>query len=107
MISPGYLIIVGLFLVYYLMVLLFEKRMIHDPKEIIGKFLSVILFYAGISIIGFSFTGEPFLGDSIENYNVYIFIIGFIAVLWTIPELLSEFRFFRRFMNGGRKGRKK
>lgn len=106
MISSAYLLIVGLFLIYYLLVLVIEKRMIHDPNEIIGKFLSVVLFYAGISIIYFSFTGEPFLGDSIDNYNVYIFIIGFIAVLWTIPELLSEFRFFKRFMNGGKKRQK-
>jgi len=99
MISPTYLIIVGIFLLYYLLVLALEKKMIHDPKEIIGKFLSVILLYAGISIIFFSLTGKPFLGESEDNYNLYIFIIGFIAILWTIPELLSEFKFFRKFMN--------
>ena len=77
--------------------------MLHDPKEIISKFLSVILLYAGISIIYFSFTGEPFLSDSQENYNLYIFIIGFVAILWTIPDLLSEFAFFRKFMVKGKR----
>ena len=98
MISTSYLIIVGLFLLYYLLVLVIEKKMIHEPKSIIARFLSVILFYAGISIIYFSFTGKAFLDDSTENYNLYVFIIGFIALLWTIPDLLSEFRFFRKFM---------
>ena len=100
MISPGYLIIVGLFLFYYLLVLVFERKMIHEPKDIIAKFLAVILFYAGVSIIYYSFTGKPLLGDSDESYNLYIFIIGFVAILWTIPDLLSEFKFFRKFMKG-------
>jgi len=77
--------------------------MLHDPKEIISKFLSVILLYAGISIVYYSFTGTPFLGESEDNYNLYIFIIGFVAILWTIPDLLSEFKFFRKFINGGKK----
>lgn len=71
--------------------------MIHDPKEIIGKFLAISLFYAGISIIYFSITGNPLFNESKETYNIYIFIIGFIAMIWTIPELLSEFRFFKKF----------
>lgn len=99
MISLSYLTIVGVFLLYYLLVLIFERKMIHDPKEIIGKFLSVLLLYAGISIIYFSFTGKPFLGDSENNYDLYIFIIGFVAILWTVPDLLSEFKFFRKFIN--------
>jgi|TARA_B100001971_G_C18152139_1_gene516429 uncharacterized membrane protein len=107
MISLGYLIVVGLFLLYYLLVLIFEKRMIHDPKEIIGKFLSVILFYAGVSIIYFSLTGEPLYGDSIENYSIYIFLIGFVAFIWAVPDLLSEFKFFRKFMDDGKKKRRK
>lgn len=106
MISTNYLIIVGLFLFYYLAILILERKMLHDPKEIIGKFLSVILFYAGISIIYFSFTGKPFLGETQENYNLYIFIIGFVAVLWTIPELLSEFKFFNKFMNNKKRIKK-
>jgi|TARA_B100001971_G_C17946935_1_gene410585 hypothetical protein len=100
MISLGYLIVVGLFLVYYLLVLVFEKRMIHDPKEIIGKFLSVVLFYVGISIIYFSLTGRPFIGETIETYSIYIFLIGFVAFIWAIPDLLSEFKFFRKFIEG-------
>jgi hypothetical protein len=89
------------------MLLIFERKIVHDPKEIIGKFLAVILFYAGLSIIYFSFSGEPFLGESRANYDLYIFIIGFIAVLWTVPELLSEFEYFRKFMEGKKEKRKK
>jgi len=70
----------------------------HDPGEILEKFLSVVLLYAGISLIYFAITGKPFLYDSLETYSVYIFIIGFIAVLWTIPNLLQEFAFFQKFM---------
>ncbi len=103
MISPTYLIIVGIFLLYYLLVLIIERKMISEPKEIISKFLAVILLYAGISIIYFSFTGKPFLSESTENYNLYIFIIGFVSILWTIPDLLSEFNFFNKFMNKGKK----
>jgi hypothetical protein len=103
MISPTYLLIIGVFLLYYLLVLLIEKKMISDPKDLIGKFLSVILLYAGISLIYFSFTGKPFLTDSTENYNLYIFIMGFVAILWTIPDLLSEFLFFKRFIDKGKK----
>jgi len=103
MISPSYLIIIGIFLIYYLTLLITEKRMLHDPKEIISKFLSVILFYAGISIIYFSLTGKPFFTESTETYNLYIFIIGFVAILWTIPELLSEFKFFKKFIKNPKK----
>ena len=80
-----------------------EKKMLHDPKDIISKFLSVILLYAGISIIYFSLTGVPLLGESEDNYDLYIFIIGFVAILWTVPDLLSEFKFFKKFINGGKK----
>jgi len=103
MISQTYLIVVGIFLLYYILVLMIEKKMIHDPKDIISKFLSVILLYAGISLIYFSFTGKPFLSDSADNYNLYIFIMGFVAIIWTIPDLLSEFNFFKKFMYKGKK----
>ncbi len=107
MVAQAYLVVVGLFLIYYLLVLFKERKIIKDPNEIISKFLSMILLYAGISIIYFSFTGKPFLGDSVENYNLYIFIIGFIAILWTIPELLSEFSFFRKFLKNKKWNTKK
>jgi hypothetical protein len=97
MISPEYLFIIVVFLIYYLAVLIIERKVIRDPQEIIGKFLSVILMYAGISLIFFALTGKPFLGASQENYNIYIFIIGFVAILWTIPELLEEFEWFQNF----------
>ena len=103
MISLTYLIIIGIFLIYYLTILITEKKMLHDPKEIISKFLSIILFYAGISIIYFSLTGKPLLDETQETYNIYIFLIGFVAVLWTIPELLSEFKFFKKFMKNGKR----
>ena len=107
MISTSYLVIISVFLLYYLSILFFEKKMIHDPKDIIGKFLSVLLLYAGISIIYFSFTGNSLFGESTETYDLYIFIIGFVAVLWTIPDLLSEFRFFRKFIKKNNKNKKK
>lgn len=90
-------------MIYYLLVLLVEKKIINEPADIISKFLAVLLLYAGISLIYFSFTGKPFFSSSTENYNLYIFIIGFIAVLWTVPELLSEFRFFKKFMKKKKK----
>ena len=102
-IGPVFSIIVGLFMIYYILVLVIEKRVIQDAREILEKFLAVILLYAGISIIYFSITGEPFFTDTRETYSIYLFIIGFIALLWTIPVLLSEFRFFRKFVERGNK----
>ncbi len=103
MISLEYIIIIITFLIYYLAILIFEKRVIRDPQEIIGRFLSVILLFAGISLIYFALTGNPFPGSSPDNYNIYIFIIGFVAVLWTVPDLLEEFKFFRNFNKKGKK----
>jgi predicted tellurium resistance membrane protein TerC len=80
------------------MVLFFEKKLISEPKEIITRFLSVILLYVGVSLIYLSLTGKPLFGESTENYSIYIFIMGFVAILWTIPDLLSEFEFFKRFI---------
>lgn len=105
MIDLGYLIIITAFLLYYFLVLISERKVIEEPRDIIEKFLSVILLYAGVSLIYFSLTGEPMFNDSPETYNIYIFIIGFIAILWTVPGLLREFRFFRRFI--GEEKRKK
>lgn len=102
--NPGYLIIVALFLLYYLILIVVERKFIREAGEIIEKFLSVVLLYAGVSLIYYSLTGKPFLSESVETYNIYIFIIGFIAVIWTIPTLLSEFGFFRRFSR--KRGRK-
>ena len=107
MIDQGYLLIVAIFLLYYFLVLIKEKVLMEDPREIIDKFLSILLLYAGISIVYFSLTGKNFLSNTEESYSVYLFIIGFIAILWTVPNLLKEFAFFRRFLNNGRKkGRK-
>ncbi len=103
----GFLIIIGIFIVYYLAVLFAEKRIIHEPKDIIDKFLSIILLYAGVSIIYYAITGQPFLSDTEDSYAVYIFIIGFVALLWTIPNLLKEFRFFKNFIKKGEKISKK
>lgn len=104
MISLEYIIIITVFLIYYLAVLIKEKKVIKEPQEIISKFLSVILLYAGVSLVYFALTGKPFPGTSEESYNIYIFIIGFVAILWTIPELLEEFSFFKNF---GKKKKKK
>ena len=102
----GYMMIVGIFLLYYVFLIIVERRIIKDAGEIIQKFLSVALLYAGISLIYFSLTGKPFLGESVETYNVYIFIIGFIALVWTIPNLLFDFKYFRNFFEK-KKRRKK
>ncbi len=103
MASLDYIIIVSIFVLYYIIVLISEKKMIEDPKEIIEKFLAVLLTYAGVSLIYFSITGRPFLGGEISEYYVYIFIIGFISVLWAVPNLLSEFKFFKNFQRKGKK----
>ncbi len=101
--SISYLVIISLFVIYYFFVLVLEKKIIDDPKEIIEKFLAVVLSYAGISLIYFSVTGKPFFGESMTEYYVYIFLIGFVAMLWAIPNLLSEFRFYKRFVKKGKK----
>jgi hypothetical protein len=93
----GYAVIIAVFVVYYALLLIIERKVIRDPSEILDKFLSVILMYAGVSLIYYSITGKPFLNDSPETYNIYIFIIGFIALLWTIPNLLEKFSFFGKF----------
>ncbi|MFH1289924.1 MAG: hypothetical protein ABIH92_00800 [Nanoarchaeota archaeon] len=105
--EPGYLIIVGLFLFYYLVLIISEKRFIKEPSEILEKFLAVVLLYAGVSLVYFSLTGKAFLSDNVESYNIYIFVIGFVAVIWTIPTLLSEFGFFRRFVRKGERRKRK
>ncbi len=92
-----YLMIIGLFVFYYVLLMIVEKKFISEPKEIIEKFLAVALLYAGISLIYFSLTGKPFLTEDVSEYYVYIFIIGFIAVLWAVPNLLREFGVFKKF----------
>jgi len=103
----GYLIMIFVFLIYYFLVLFKEKKILSDPKDIIDKFLSIILLYAGISLIYYSLTGKPFLSDTPQSYAIYIFIIGFVAILWTIPNLLKEFRFFEKFMQSSQKLKRK
>ncbi len=101
--DPAFILIISVFLIYYFTVLFFEKKLISEAKDIIDKFLSVTLLYAGISLIYYSITGQPMLTDTEGSYNVYIFIMGFVAVLWTIPHLLSEYNFFRKFMRKKRR----
>lgn len=103
MMDIRYTFIVLAFLIYYLLVIIIEKKIIHKPSEILDKFLSVLLLYAGTSLIYFSLTGKPFLTDSADTYTIYIFVIGFIAILWTIPNLLEEFTFFNKFFNPQKK----
>ena len=97
MVATSYIVVVGLFLLYYLVLLIKERKLIKDPGDIIAKFLSMVLLYAGVSIVYFSLTGKTLFGESAEAYNIYIFIIGFIAILWTVPDLLEEFSGFRKF----------
>lgn len=106
MISIEYILIISLFVIYYFAVLLSEKKIIREPDKIISRFLSIVLLYAGISLIYFSITGRGLFGASTEGYSVYIFIIGFVSILWTIPELLSEFEFFKRFLEKREIGKK-
>ena len=103
----GILIIIGIFLIYYLIVLFVEKRIISEAGQIIDKFLSILLLYAAVSIIYYSLTGQPFLSDNEDTYAVYIFIIGFVALLWAVPNLLKEFRFFNKFLKKGKKLKRK
>ena len=100
MVNTNFIVVVLVFLVYYFLILFIEKRLLKEPQVIIEKFLSLLLLYAGISIIYFSITGKPFIGDTLESYMVYIFLIGFIALLWSVPTLLEEFSFFRSSMYG-------
>jgi hypothetical protein len=102
MAEVSYIIIISIFLLYYLFVLIFERKFITEPRQILEKFLAVVLIYAGISLIYFSITGEALFNES-ADHSVYIFIMGFIAVLWSVPNLLSEFWFFRKFMEGRKK----
>jgi len=103
----GYFLVIFVFLIYYFLVLFFERKMINQPSEILEKFLAIALTYAGISLIYFSFTGKPFLTNSVDEYYVYVFLMGFIAILWAIPNLLSEFEFFQKFLNKKNKKNKK
>jgi hypothetical protein len=97
----GIVVIIGIFLFYYILILIDRKKFITDPKEIITKFLGVVLLYAGISLIYLSITGVALFQANPETYNVYIFIMGFIAILWTIPFLIKEFRFYNRWFVKG------
>lgn len=94
----SYLLIIAVFVIYYLLLIIIEKRVIHEPKEIIEKVLAVALVYAGISLIYFSLTGKPLLSGDESEYYLYMFIIGFIALVWAIPDLLIEFKFMKKFM---------
>jgi len=98
MVDFAFIVIIVTFIIYYLAVLILERRIIQDPKDILDKFLSTLLLYAGVSLIYFSVTGKSLLGESTETYNVYIFVIGFISILWTVPNLLKEFTFFNNFL---------
>jgi len=102
-----YLVIICSFVIYYFALLISERKIMSEPKEIIEKFLAISLMYAGISLIYFSLTGKPFLTDNINEYYIYIFIIGFIAVLWAVPNLLSEFRFFKNFERRAKRRKRK
>jgi len=97
MVSLGIITIIVTFLIYYFAVLYFEKTLIQDPKIIIEKFLSVLLLYVGVSTVYFALTGRPFLDDTPQTYAVYIFIIGFISLVWSTVNLLTVFSFFKKF----------
>ncbi|MDD4878736.1 MAG: hypothetical protein PHO02_06950 [Candidatus Nanoarchaeia archaeon] len=89
-------VIIGIFLVYYITIFIEQRKLLTEPKDIISKFLVVVLFYAGLSLIYYSIVGRPLLTESPQTYNAYIFIIGFIAIIWTLPLILKDFRFYNR-----------
>jgi len=107
MATVSYLAIIGIFVFYYFLILFFERKIISEPREIIEKFLAVTLCYAGISLIYFALMGKPLFTDDVSEYSIYIFIIGFIAVLWAVPNLMSEFHWYDRFLKAGEKLRRK
>jgi hypothetical protein len=94
----SFLVIAGIFILYILTVLYVEKKIIYNPEDLLQKFLAFMLLYAGISIMYYALTGTPFLNESETTYKTYLFLIGFIAMMWSIPNLLSEFKFFKKYM---------
>src|SRR5690606_15014039 len=96
--DAGFVIIAGSFLIYVFLLFHKERKILSNTHDIIDKFLAFLLLYSGISIIYYSITGEPFLNDSEESYSVYLFIMGFIALIWSVPTILSEFTFFKKYL---------
>ncbi|MFH1972750.1 MAG: hypothetical protein ABIJ18_04715 [archaeon] len=90
------IVVIIIFLVYYITLFIDRKTIITQPKDIIMKFLAIVFLFAGVSLIYYSITGQPLLADNTQSYNVYIFVIGFIAVMWSFPFLMKEYRFFNR-----------
>ena len=103
----NFLLVAMFFALYVLIVLIIERKIIFEPRELLEKFLAFMLLYAGISIIYFSITGEPFLTETEASYRTYLFLIGFIAMMWSIPNILSEFTFFKQFMEDKKPKKKK
>ena len=93
----GFLIIAGMFVLYYLLLVIFPRKLLSNPIEIIEKLFSIALIYAGISLVYFALMGKPFLSDSLETYQFYIFMIGVIAIFWSVPDLLEEFNFYKKY----------
>ncbi len=94
----NFVIIALLFALYIFVVMQVERRVIYEPAELLEKFLAFMLLYAGISLVYFALTGRPFPNESESTYKIYIFLIGFIAMMWSIPNILGEFKFFRKYM---------
>ncbi|MFT4250391.1 MAG: hypothetical protein ACMXYD_03450 [Candidatus Woesearchaeota archaeon] len=99
----GYLIIIAAFLLYYLALLIAERKVLQRPAEILEKFLAIMLLYAGVSIIYYALTGKQFLNESPETYSLYLFLIGIITILWAVPNLLSEFSWYETFQKKKKK----
>jgi len=76
-------------------------------SSIVSKLIIVLIFGLVSSLIYFSLTGKAVFDRYINEYYIYIFIIGFIAVLWAVPNLLSEFRFFKNFERRAKKRKRK
>lgn len=103
----GFIIIAASFIGYLLLLLYFERKFLFEPRDVLDKFLAFSLLYAGISILYFAFTGETFLSESESSYRLYLFLIGVMSILWSVPTILGEFQFFKDFeKKGPRKKRK-
>ena len=92
---PDLGIIAAIFLVHYFLVIVFNKRLITNPNEIISKFFMAVLLYLGAILVYFSFTGKPLI-DNILSLQVYIFIAGFISFIIALTNILKDFSPFKK-----------
>ena len=91
-------IVAGIFLIYYLATLIFNKKLITDSGEIISKFFTSLLLYGGVLLIYFSFTKESLPNSGFQEITIYFFIAGFLAIMFSLPNLLKDFGQFKKII---------